>query len=265
MGFEGSIMVFGRFSEIQIMVEKFEWGTVKITGGHHKGRIGYYDDDDDDNRNEVVYFGNAFLASGYFLIPHKHLASITTSDLIKRHEEIYSQIGLGAPKVSDRIRADLLTELSLIDNELAERWVQAKIARPRSKKVFISHSSKDKQFARWLSVDLGNVGHDPWLDEWKIRVGESIPLKVSEGIETCDAMIVVLSESAMKSKWVENEWHAKYWEEIEKSKVMVLPALLQQCEIPVLLKTKKYADFRHDYASGLEDLLVSLGEHTQVP
>lgn len=124
--------------------------------------------------------------------------------------------------------------------------------------MFISHSSKDKQFARWLAVELANSGHSPWLDEWKIRVGESIPLKVSQGIKDCHALIVVLSEHAVASRWVENEWHAKYWDEISEGRVMVLPVLLKKCEIPTLLKAKKYADFTEDYNEGLETLLIAL-------
>jgi hypothetical protein len=116
----------------------------------------------------------------------------------------------------------------------------------------------DKQFARWLTVDLGKAGHSPWLDEWKIRVGESIPKKISEGIEDCDVVVVVLSEHALKSRWVENEWQAKYWQEIMDDKILVLPILLKQCEVPTLLQAKKYADFTESYNHGLEDLLLAL-------
>ncbi len=62
----------------------------------------------------------------------------------------------------------------------------------------------------------------------------------------------------MKSRWVENEWHAKYWDEIAEGKIRVLPVLLRPCKIPTLLKTKKYADFTKNYNSGLEELLFAL-------
>ena len=37
--------------------------------------------------------------------------------------------------------------------------------------------------------------------------------------------------------------------------VAVLPVILEDCEIPVLLKDRRYADFREDYDQGLQSLL----------
>lgn len=125
-------------------------------------------------------------------------------------------------------------------------------------KVFVSHSSKDKSFMRKLSIDLLRYGHDPWLDEWEIRVGDCIVSGVEGGIAGSDFAIVVLSDNSVRSGWVDSEWKAKYWAEVQKGQVMVLPALLQDCEIPVLLQTKKYADFRTNYDEGLHDLLCAL-------
>jgi len=39
---------------------------------------------------------------------------------------------------------------------------------------------------------------------------------------------------------------------------MVLPLLKEDCTVPTLLKSKKYADFRFDYTQGLEDLMHAL-------
>ncbi|AKV04335.1 hypothetical protein AKJ09_10998 [Labilithrix luteola] len=62
----------------------------------------------------------------------------------------------------------------------------------------------------------------------------------------------------MKSQWVEREWHDNYWDEMSTGKINVLPLLLEDCEIPRLLRTKKYADFRADYSHGLDQLLRAL-------
>lgn len=240
--------------------DRISWSTVKITGGLHKGRIGNYDDDTEDDKHAIVYFGSPMYLSEYHLLSHKHLAPITTADLIMRHEEI-SKTLKGKTRVGIRKQAELLAELSLINNELAERMFTARLTESETKKVFISHSSKDKEFVRWLAVDLANAGHYPWLDEWEIRVGESIPTKVSQGIQSCDAMVVVLTEHAVTSRWVENEWQAKYWEEITEGQIKVLPALARQCEIPTFLKAKKYANFTQSYTDGLESLLLALQLH----
>jgi hypothetical protein len=36
-------------------------------------------------------------------------------------------------------------------------------------KIFISHSSKDKEFVRQLKKDLEEFGHEIWLDEREIK------------------------------------------------------------------------------------------------
>ncbi|MGL4430798.1 MAG: toll/interleukin-1 receptor domain-containing protein [Silvania sp.] len=98
----------------------------------------------------------------------------------------------------------------------------------------------------------------PWLDEWNIKFGDSIPEKISIGLEEVDFIVVILSENAVTSKWVEREWHTKYWNEIQHGRVHVLPVLLKECKIPELLKTKKYADFRNNSNIELRDLLSAI-------
>lgn len=124
--------------------------------------------------------------------------------------------------------------------------------------IFISHSSTDARFAAWLSEQLARLGHTPWLDAWKIRVGQCITSEVSKGIESCDFVVVVLSEESVRSEWVDREWKAKYWEEIQHRDTLILPVLLSDCEIPHLLRNRRFADFRDDRAIGLVELAASL-------
>jgi hypothetical protein len=46
--------------------------------------------------------------------------------------------------------------------------------------------------------------------------------------------------------------------EIESRKVIILPALIEDCELPHLLKDKRYADFRNDFDMGISSLLEVL-------
>ncbi|WP_218942764.1 toll/interleukin-1 receptor domain-containing protein [Rhodoferax sp. BLA1] len=262
--------------------EHIPYGPVYITDGPHSGRIGNYDDndtefsddidfdlvgDDDDiegRRVAIVYFGDFFLANGYYIIPDEYVREVTTADLLKRREELHNLIGRfaaakGSPKVGAKRKIELLTELHFVEGVLVDRMIHARYSnKGQGAKIFISHSSKDKQFATWLGTDLKTSGHTPWFDEWDICVGESIPEKISDGLSSADFIIVVLSTNSIKSKWMEREWHAKYWSEIEKNRTIVLPLLIEDCTIPELLKTKKYADFRSNYNDGLEDVLFAV-------
>jgi len=104
------------------------------------------------------------------------------------------------------------------------------------------------------------MGHLPWLDEWQIRVGQSIPTRIGEGVTEADYVVLVMSPNSVSSGWVDVEWKTKYWDEVEHGRIMVLPALIDTVEVPTLLKTKKYADFRKSYSVGLVQLMAAIPE-----
>jgi hypothetical protein len=201
-----------------------------------------------------------FFATDYYLVPRRFLDEVNTEALLARHDAIWSAANAFKPGLSPKERLTLITELAYITDILWDRLLQARLqTAPSPRRIFVSHSSRDKGFAVSLAVDLGNSGHYVWLDEWEIRVGESIPTKINQGIEQSDVLIVVLSEHAVASHWVEREWQAKYWQEVDSGRIMVIPVLHRPCTVPALLRSKKYADFSEDYSKGLEQLLFALG------
>lgn len=236
--------------------KEISFGPVKIIKGRFSGRIGFYDNDDDEDDKAIVYFGNPANTFRDYSIPFAYLADITTDDLMRRREEIGSSF---FENLSETKRLDLMSEYNFVSGLLSNRLMQARFTEiKKGKSIFLSHSSIDRQFAKWLAIDLSTVGHNPWLDEWEIRAGESMPTKIAEGVEKCDFVAVILSEHAVQSNWVEREWHAKYWDEINKGQILVIPILYKECKIPPLLKMKKYANFTLSYNNGFEELLMAL-------
>lgn len=130
--------------------------------------------------------------------------------------------------------------------------------------VFISHSSTDKPLARRIARDLELAGFGVWLDEWRIRVGEPITQCIQKGLSESHFLVVMLSEKSVSSKWVEREWQAKFSQELQRNQIAVLPVLCQKCDTPPLLRDKKYADLSVDYAGGVQDLLSSLCEFSDL-
>lgn len=124
--------------------------------------------------------------------------------------------------------------------------------------VFISHSSKDKKFVAILAKALNDRGIVTWVDDWRIKVGQPIPGRIAQGISRSDFFLIVLSQAATESRWVENELNSAYFEATRQSKDSVLPVLLEKVEIPTLLRSVKYADFSESFDKGLNDLLGSL-------
>src|ERR1044071_3276936 len=126
-------------------------------------------------------------------------------------------------------------------------------------KVFISHSSRDKALAVRLAGDLTKAGVDIWYDQWEIKVGDSIIDKINNGLRVSDYLLIILSKASANSQWVKEELSAAKTIEIDKRGVFILPALAESCDIPPLIVSKRYADFRSDYQYGLDELLDVLG------
>lgn len=243
----------------------FEYGPVFVLRGKEKGRVGEFDNDTFERGRlyAVVQFAPFGMAQHHSLIPVTYLRAPNTQDLLSRYDELWRQLTpyLGNPLQDDE-RISALEEMSYVSALLNNRMFEAQFMRTHDgAKIFLSHASLDKGFVKGLAVDLAALGHKPWLDEWEILGGESIPTRVAEGLQESDFVVVVLSGNAVESQWVENEWQTKYWDEINERRISLIPLLLSDCKIPTLLKTKRYVDFRGDYATALEDLARTLSGH----
>jgi formylglycine-generating enzyme required for sulfatase activity len=126
--------------------------------------------------------------------------------------------------------------------------------------IFLSHSSANADDVRRLAEDLKRAGVSIWLDEWEIFTGDRITQKISEGLSGTRYLAVWLTRDAISSGWVEREWQTRYGDEISNRSTIILPLLGEQCELPTLLRDRRYADFRTDYTSGLRELLKVVGE-----
>ena len=121
--------------------------------------------------------------------------------------------------------------------------------------LFVSYSSKDKKFAKKLAEDLTSFGVKVWIDFWEMKVGDSLNKKIQVGISASSWLGIILTPNSVNSSWVEKELNAALIRELEKKDVFILPLLYIDCEIPLFLKDKIYADFRLSYEQGLEALL----------
>jgi len=126
--------------------------------------------------------------------------------------------------------------------------------------VFISYSHQDKDFVTALAANLVRRNVHIWLDTWEINVGDSLLNKVQLALEQASAIIVVLSETSVKSNWVNKELNSGLMRELEEKRVIILPVLVDNCTIPLFLKEKKYADFRLNFDEGLENVFDGISK-----
>jgi len=86
-----------------------------------------------------------------------------------------------------------------------------------------------------------------WYDEWSIKPGESLALRIQQGISECDFFLIVISENSVNSRWVQREVNDALVFEIERGRTTVIPIVIGKVkgsEIPLTLRARKYIDFR---------------------
>lgn len=133
--------------------------------------------------------------------------------------------------------------------------------------VFISYSHKDNRFVKRLAANLRDAGHTVWIDEMELLVGDSLIEGICNAIGSVDFVATIISSTSLSSQWFKKELDLALNREIDEKRVVVLPILLDDVELPGFIKGKYYADFREEnnYEEGLEQLLVRLGPRTPHP
>lgn len=120
----------------------------------------------------------------------------------------------------------------------------------------------------WLVRELGKHGITTWVDVGELKVGDSLIEKIEEGISKTNYFGVVLSKNSIESDWVKRELRMAFTREFKEKRPFILPILIEDCELPLYLREKKYADFRKEApeGKGIRDLLQVLVDesHFQV-
>ena len=72
-------------------------------------------------------------------------------------------------------------------------------------RVYISHSTDDRELLGEVVKHLEAEGFDVFRDDQDIEPGENWAAKVAKAIESSQAMVVLLTENAAKSPWVQHD------------------------------------------------------------
>lgn len=117
---------------------------------------------------------------------------------------------------------------------------------------------------RRIAGALRDAGHDPWLDEESILVGESIPAAVGRGLRDADFVLLCLSKAAADRGWVEAERDATVMQQFRERKERVLPVRLEDVQPPHLIAQLACADLfpdDHAFAAGIGRVIRSIGAY----
>jgi len=125
-------------------------------------------------------------------------------------------------------------------------------------RVFISHSYLDKPVVDRIVSRLGAAGHDVWIDSLKLSPGDSFKQKIAEGIETADALVVVISSNSFRSQWVQQEFFAIALQQISKREHRIIPVKIDRSDVPSYFDNRVYLDLFENFEAGLDRLVETL-------
>ena len=124
--------------------------------------------------------------------------------------------------------------------------------------VFISHRLDDTRIAEQLAIEIRNAGHQVWLDEWVISLGDSIIERMNQGLTGATYVVVCYSPLGVTSQWIGREWMSSLAQQLNGKNIKLLPVVLTGGEPPPILADLKYADLTRDWADGVRQLLKAI-------
>lgn len=127
--------------------------------------------------------------------------------------------------------------------------------------VFVSHAVADGGIAERVAMGLQAVGYRSWYAEWELQAGDSIVDRIQAALSACDVLIVVLSPRSVTSEWVKRELNSVLMGQLNGQRVLVVPVLIETCDIPQLLSDTFRVDLRDNFEAGFLKLLDALRRH----
>lgn len=126
-------------------------------------------------------------------------------------------------------------------------------------KVFISHTTKDKDRAKRLGKMLRERGIQYWFSREHLVHGHSWYKAIGEALGSCNWLLIVATPTAVKNKWVRDEVTYALVERRYKNRVV--PLLFEDCNLQRLawsLLSIQYLDFRGGWHPAIDRLLERL-------
>jgi hypothetical protein len=113
--------------------------------------------------------------------------------------------------------------------------------------VFISHASVDTAWCKKFVNRLEKrYKLKVWFDESQLRGGAILPTQIGNGLDASKCFVPVLSPAYFEKNWTQAELNAAIHKDPDGRRGFILPILLKKCELPTLLRHRKYIDFRRE-------------------
>ncbi len=128
--------------------------------------------------------------------------------------------------------------------------------------IFITHAPNDKQLAEELAVQLACRNVNVWIDLWQVANGDSLIEKIQENVHGTGALLVLLSKETDQAERSKKDLSPQLLRELEKKKVVVVPVIIEDCNIPEWARDRLFADLRTNSDDGLCTIIEEVAKVT---
>jgi hypothetical protein len=111
-------------------------------------------------------------------------------------------------------------------------------------KVFLSYArvDSDKQFVSALYARLKKDGIECFFDEESLAPGANFVLQISQAINDCNYLVMIMSRAYFDARFAPAEWSAVFAKDPTNERGRLLPLLLEACDLPPLVSPLLYVD-----------------------
>ncbi len=136
-----------------------------------------------------------------------------------------------------------------------------KLSDRNPQQIFISYAHQDTKFAHQLADDLSRRNYQVWIAPNSVQPGEKWIEAINRGLAESGIFLLLLTENAVNSRWVQNETHVAI-ELNNEDKLHFVPLQVEQCEIPPIWRVYQRIPIQTDYKAGFDALLRHLDSIT---
>lgn len=134
-----------------------------------------------------------------------------------------------------------------------------------ARRVFISHSTKDANFAHKLAASLRSRGFDTWIAPDNIQPGEKWVEAIERGLTESGIFLAVLTPNAVQSKWVRSETHLAIQRE-HNDQIQIISLIRERCDVGALSQfLTTYQNILFETGYPIDHLLTALRGTSAVP
>lgn len=113
-------------------------------------------------------------------------------------------------------------------------------------RVFISHSSRDKKFVRFLKDCLLENSIETWLDEDQLDLGDKLVNKLESALDKSSHLVIILSPASVNSDWVSFELKRAIENNRTGLNSKIIPIKYKECNVPEEIAELLHADLTNE-------------------